>query len=335
MTNDPKPLPSVDPRSNTRRLAIAGRRRSRSCSLSAVAAFFVLASSAGIVHAAGSTVLAELATTADGVTPAAPQSSAPSVTEALNALKPKFSDAFDRAGSGSTAQTGSAPTRATPKSGTPKSGTPGDTSSVAPPADGLAASPLDADGLGFRMRVPVGTSVRLEKNPPNYLLSDAGDAPAWRIRAAALSASKAETTAASQCEDYITLMKSKGAGLEVLVNEPRKIGGRDAHLVYIAMPLEGGGRGITGNLVIPSGPDAYLVFATLVVDGEFERVRALLDRAFATLELKDTNAESLEKLGLLARGTEIILGFSEERLRSTIAPDPACYRMWRPDADGG
>jgi hypothetical protein len=261
----------------------------------------------------------------------------PGLTPIANAETVKFSDVLAaQSSSPSRAPTAPPPGGETTPRGevTPR----GEATPRAPspaPADGLAEAPLDAEALGFRMRVPIGTTVRVEKNPPNYLLSDGGDAPAWRIRAAALNASKAETTARSQCDDYIALMRTKSAGLEVLVDEPRRVDGRDAHLVYLAMPLDGGGRGISGNLVIPTGPDAYLVFATLVVDGEFERSRALLDRAFATIELRDAAADSAEKFELLARGVEIVAGFTEERLRATIAPDPACYRMWRPDAQGG
>ncbi len=338
MTHDTTQPNSTDALSRTRPAAIAPRqgwRRMQThllllATISALSApaFAAADSGSSRVAAAPPSTEEQGAPTATGLgTPSRPPN------PPLDPLSVKFSD-FHLPGvstihlqaSGNSPRTTPNPDSASNPAGAPTSPR---------PADGLAEAPLDAEGLGFRMRVPVGTAVRVEKNPTNYLLSDASDAPAWRIRAAALSASKAETTAASQCDDYIALMKTKGAGLEVLVNEPRRIGGRDAHLVYIAMPLDGGGRGITGNLVIPDGPDAYLVFATLVVDGEFERVRALLDRAFATLELKDTSAESMEKLGLLARGTEVILGFSEERLRSTIAPDPVCYRMWRPDGEGG
>ena len=145
-----------------------------------------------------------------------------------------------------------------------------------PPADGLAEAPLEADGLGLRMRVPVGTSVRVERNPTNYLLSEDGDTPAWRMRIAGLTASKAETTASTQCKEYIEAIRAKGGDVEVLVDEPRNIAGRDAHLIYVAVPLDGGGRGITSNLVVPNGPDAYLVFATIVVESEYARIRPLL-----------------------------------------------------------
>ena len=207
-------------------------------------------------------------------------------------------------------------------------------SSKPPVGDGLAEAPLEAEGLGLQMRVPVGTTVRVEKNPTSYLLSEDGDTPGWRMRIAGLTASKAETTAASQCKEYIEAIRAKGGTVEVLADEPRKIGGRDAHLIYVAVPLDGGGRGITGNLVIPNGPDAYLVFATIVVESEFARVRPLLDRAFATIDVKDVFAESVERSALLGLGAEIVAGFTEAKLRATIAPDPVCYRMWRPDANG-
>jgi hypothetical protein len=207
-------------------------------------------------------------------------------------------------------------------------------SSKPPVGDGLAEAPLEAEGLGLQMRVPVGTTVRVEKNPTSYLLSEDGDTPGWRMRIAGLTASKAETTAASQCKEYIEAIRAKGGTVEVLADEPRKIGGRDAHLIYVAVPLDGGGRGITGNLVIPNGPDAYLVFATIVVESEFARVRPLLDRAFATIDVKDVFAESVERSALLGLGAEIVAGFTEAKLRATIAPDPVCYRMWRPDVNG-
>ena len=202
--------------------------------------------------------------------------------------------------------------------------------------DGLAASPLDGDLLGFTMRVPVGTNVRVERAPvANYLLSEAGEVPAWRLRVSALAASRAETTAKSQCKAYLDELRAKEQQFETLVDEPRTIAGKDAHLFYISVPLEGGERGVTGTLVVPNGPDNYLVFSILAVGAEFNRVRPLLDRCFDSLVLKDFREVAVERVDLLSRGNLLLSRFTPEVLRATVSEVPAYYRMWRPDPSGG
>lgn len=199
----------------------------------------------------------------------------------------------------------------------------------------LAPAPLEADLLNFTMRVPVGTAVRIERAPsPNYLLSEASDNPQWRIRIASLRASKLATTAQSQCQDFLAELKAKGQQFTVLVDEPRSIAGRTAHLFYIAVPIEGGGSGISGTLMVPTGPDQYLVFSLVALEEGFERTRALLDKSFATLALVDRSAVIDERATLLGRGEAIVASITPEALRATITKDPLFYRMWKPDANG-
>jgi hypothetical protein len=121
----------------------------------------------------------------------------------------------------------------------------------------------------------------------SYLLSDGAEASAWRLRATTVRASKVGTTARSQCEDYIADLRKRDQKFDVVADEPRGIAGTDSHLVYLGVPLEAGGRGIMGMLVVPNAPDSYLVFSLLIVDSEFARARSLLDRSFATIALRD------------------------------------------------
>lgn len=203
-------------------------------------------------------------------------------------------------------------------------------------ADGLAAEPLEAEALGFRMRVPVGTGVRIERSPTlSYLLSEGAEAPSWRVRAASITASRAETTAKTQCEDYLADLRKRDQKFDVLANEARTIAGREAHAVYLGVPLDGGGRGITGMLVVASARDTYLVFSMVIGDADFARTRTLLERAFATIELRDTTAAALENTDLLARGAELLARIRPETLREAADDKPRVYRMWRPDDGGG
>lgn len=205
-----------------------------------------------------------------------------------------------------------------------------------PPADGLAETPLEAEGLGFTMRVPVGTAVRVERAPTvSYLLSDGAEASAWRLRATTVRASKVGTTARSQCEDYIADLRKRDQKFDVVADEPRGIAGTDSHLVYLGVPLEAGGRGIMGMLVVPNAPDSYLVFSLLIVDSEFARARSLLDRSFATIALRDIAKSLVENTDLMVRGAEIVAAITPEALRATVDAAPRVYRMWRPDGEGG
>jgi len=185
------------------------------------------------------------------------------------------------------------------------------------------------------MRLPSGTSVRIDRSSgTSYLLSDASDAGSWRIRVSTLQASRADTTAKSQCDDYLAELTRRGEPFAPLLEEPRTIDGRDAHIFYIAVPLEGGGRGISGTLVVPRGPDDYLVFSILATDSEFAKTKALLDRAFATARISDPARIAEERIGLAERGARVLGGFNAEALRTAIRADPVVYRMWRPDAQG-
>ena len=200
---------------------------------------------------------------------------------------------------------------------------------------GLAETPLEADLLGFSIRVPVGTAVRIERNPAtSYLLSEGTDSPAWRMRISLLIASRAGTTPKSQCDDYIADLRRKEQKFEILADEPRRIGPLAAHQIYLGVPLEQGGQGVMGLLVIPSGPDAYLVCSSVISDGAFASARALLDRSCATLALRDAAAARVESTDLLVRGAEIVAGITPEALRATVDPKPRVYRMWRPEERG-
>ena len=201
--------------------------------------------------------------------------------------------------------------------------------------DGLADEPLDADALGFRMKVPVGTAVRIDRTPSvNFLLSEGVETPAWRVRVSSITASRADTTARSQCDDYLADLRKREQKFDVLTNEARNIAGKEAHLVFLGVPLEGGARGIMGSLVVPSAPDSYLVFSMVIVDAEFARTRALLDRCFATIELRDLAKAALESNDLLARGAEMLARINPDMLRATVDENPRVYRMWRSDDQG-
>jgi hypothetical protein len=209
------------------------------------------------------------------------------------------------------------------------------TTAAPPTDDGLAPTTLDADLLGFRMRVPVGTAVRVERGAPSsYLLSEESENPRWRIRATSLRASRLGTTARSQCEDYIAELRARGQEFQVIAMEERTIDGRAAQLFYLSVPLAEGDRGISGILMVPAGPDDYLVFSILALAERFDATRALLDRSFATIALVDRSKELDERAQLLGRGEAIVASFTPERLRAAIARDPLFFRMWRPDADG-
>lgn len=199
----------------------------------------------------------------------------------------------------------------------------------------LAPTPLNAELLGFSMRVPVGTAVRVERGPsPSYLLAEASDNPSWRIRAAGLRASRLGTNAKSQCAEFLAELKAKGQEFTVLLDEPRTIGAMQAHLFYIAVPIEGGGSGISGTLMVPTGPDQYLVFSLVALESDFARVRALLDRSFATIAVADKSAVIDERAGLLGRGEAIVASITPEALRATMTREPLFYRMWKPDEKG-
>lgn len=202
-------------------------------------------------------------------------------------------------------------------------------------ADGLAETPLEADLLGFRMRVPAGTSVRVERTPTtSYLLSEGVDEPAWRMRATALRASRAETTALSQCQAYLVDLEKRSQKYEIVVSEARRIAGGEAHILYLSIPLAEGGNGISGTLVIPQGPENYLVFSILALEADFAKTRALLDRAFATIALIDTTAASRERAELLGSGAALFARITPERLRAAATSDARWYRMTRPDESG-
>ncbi len=207
---------------------------------------------------------------------------------------------------------------------------------AAPPASGdLAPTPLEADLLNFSMRVPTGTSVRIERAPsPSYLLAEASDNPRWRMRAAALRASRLGTTAQSQCQDFLAELKAKGQQFTLLLDEPRSIAGRQAHLFYISVPIEGGGAGISGTLMVPTGPDQYLVFSLVALEEGFDRTRSLLDKSFATLTLVEKSAVLDERATLLGRGEAIVASITPDALRATITKEPLFYRMWKPDEKG-
>lgn len=199
----------------------------------------------------------------------------------------------------------------------------------------LAETPLDAELLGFRMRIPVGTSVRIERNPTtSFLLAEKEESPSWRIRAAEVIASREGTTSKGQCDDYLADLRKREQKFNVIASEARAIASTAAHLLYISVPLEGGGSGVLGMLVVPNGKDNYLVLSLVVSDGEFARVRPLLERAFATIELVDRGGRAAENTDLLARGAALFARISPEALRATIS-EPRVYRMWRPDDRGG
>lgn len=185
------------------------------------------------------------------------------------------------------------------------------------------------------MRVPVGTSLEIEAQPVvNYLLASPGDPPVWRMRISPLTASKAGSSARSQCASYLEDLRARGEKFEVLVDEPRALGGREAHVFYLAIPLPSGGRGITGTLVVPNGDDAYLVFSILALESEFARTRPSLDAAFATLSFEDVRKVADERATLLARGVDILSGCSPAVLRATAFDGARCYRMTKPAENG-
>jgi hypothetical protein len=100
------------------------------------------------------------------------------------------------------------------------------------------------------------------------------------------------------------------------------------------VPIEGGGSGISGTLMVPTGTDQYLVFSLVALEEGFARTRALLDKSFATLLLVDKSAVLDERATLLGRGEAIVASISSAALRATITKEPLFYRMWKRDEKG-
>lgn len=199
----------------------------------------------------------------------------------------------------------------------------------------LAETPLNADLLGFSMRVPVGAAVRIERGEiPGYLIADSGETPRWRLRVSNLRASKPETTPQSQCAEFLAELKAKEPKLAVRLDESRVIGGRPAHVFYVSVPIASGGSGISGTLLVATEPDNYLVFSIVSVEDSFSQVRALLDMAFGTVVFANKGAILEERATLLGRGEAIAASITPDALRATFTAEPLFYRMWKPDEGG-
>lgn len=221
-----------------------------------------------------------------------------------------------------------------PPAGGTQTGAPVGTPS-SPQTEALATIPLEGTLLGFSMKVPVGTAVLIERGEnPNYVLSDTAETPAWRIRISALKATKPGTTAESQCADFLAELKARDAKVKVLADEPRTVSGKKAHIFYASVPLETGGAGMSGTLLVPTDIDSYLAFSIVAVEQGFERTRALLEKSLATISLVDRDAARDERATLLGRGEAIVEAITPEVLRAAVAPEPVFFRMWRPDEKG-
>ncbi len=202
--------------------------------------------------------------------------------------------------------------------------------------DGLAESPLDAEGLGFSLRVPIGSGVRVDRTGGSisFVISGPGEEPKWRIRAARVTPGEDGATAAGQCERFLEDLKRRDPRVEAIASEVRKVAGRDAHIVYASVPVEGGEAGTMGLYAVPTGDGAFVALSIVMSGDAFAQTRTLLERSLDTMVLRDTAKVLAENMALLVRGGELIAAITPERLRATIHSEPRIYRMWRPKDDG-
>ncbi|MFM1804478.1 MAG: hypothetical protein RL136_1357, partial [Planctomycetota bacterium] len=174
--------------------------------------------------------------------------------------------------------------------------------------DGLAETPLDAEGLGFSMRIPIGSGVRVDRTGGSisFVISGPGEEPKWRIRAARVTPGEDGATAAGQCERFLEDLKRRDPRVEAIASEVRKVAGRDAHIVYASVPVEGGEAGTMGLYAVPTGDGAFVALSIVMSGDAFAQTRTLLERSLDTMVLRDTAKVLAENMALLVRGGELI-----------------------------
>ncbi len=205
----------------------------------------------------------------------------------------------------------------------------------APPA-------FEAPELGLRFTPPLGSVMRAEPlaSGMSYSIADSSTDPSWRLRIAALEASRTGTTPASQVAEYLALAKQSTPLLTVLRDEPLTLegfaggGAPQTRLLLLSIPLEGGGNGIAGQFVIARGEEQFLVFSLLADGPSFAKHEAALLASFKTAVVRPLSDVAFEKLELLARGARLIERMDAVAMRALVSDETRFYRVFKPLANG-
>ena len=202
-----------------------------------------------------------------------------------------------------------------------------------PQARGLDPDPLAAEALGLQMYLPAGSIVTTQATDQmiSYLAVD--PASTWSLRISHLTPAVAPPTAEALAAEHLRAIEATGRRFQIIVNEPRRIGSIQGHLLYIQQELDDDTQRVNGWLILPNSPRTFVVVTILMTADQFSRLRPVFDASFDSIELRTIDDLQTQRQARLIRGRALIGTFTPEKLRSALG-ERQWYRIYRPGGSG-
>lgn len=199
----------------------------------------------------------------------------------------------------------------------------------------LDPNPFVAESIGLKVHFPAGAAVVAEKVSAQLAISvsDAAEIPAWSMRIQPVSATRAQATAATLVDDLLQDLKARRVDFTPISNAAVVIGGTMGQLAYIRQSGPDGQRIVSGWLVLPSGPQSFLVFAIQCLEGAFDTAKPIFDASFASIEIQSVEEIASQRLTRLEAGRAMLEGVTKEKLKSLVGARQ-WLRIYKTKPDG-
>lgn len=208
-------------------------------------------------------------------------------------------------------------------------------SPTSPPGGGLAPAPLVNEALGLRMFPPDNSRVTPTQSGDQIMVevTEAVDPPTWAMTIQPVITALPNPTADALAEVLTTPLRQMDPPPLFLADDAITINGRRGRIIYYRDTGEDSLGLTAGLLLLPTGEQRFMVFRIAIRQNQFERVRPLLDRSFATIELFSKEQIDARRQAQLDRAAKAIASLTEEKYRALIGTRQ-WYRLYRPDPAG-
>ncbi len=204
-----------------------------------------------------------------------------------------------------------------------------------PTAEGLSSKPLIIENLGFAMYAPAGSVSLPQRIDGQYVLSimHQGDPPRWSMSVQHLIATTSGSTPASEIDLHLAALRKAERPHRILTDETRSFGGSTGQLCFIEQTGPRGDVLVSGWLVLPVGDNLYLIFSLVADSDEFTTLEPLIERSFATLNLRTAEEVAARRLSTIEAARDFLASLTPERLKSLDGIE-RWSRIYLPNSDG-
>ena len=200
-----------------------------------------------------------------------------------------------------------------------------------PGSQQLDPNAFDAEALGLRINLPVGSTIAAEKLDGQLVIavSDEPTTPTWTMRFQTLTSSLEKPSAAAQIDELMHELKRTKQTFEVISNAAWSNASLSGQLSYLRLEPRPEQKVVSGWLLVPTSDRTFLVASLQTLPEHLSRVRPLLEASFETMQLRSAVDMASERKSFLDAGSALLATLTPEKLKTLVGLQQ-WHRVYKP-----